>query len=262
MTSKIQNAINKYSLGRTATISQPVLPLMHSTTCENAENILENNLLSATHCGVFGTDLLYFFYGKPAYRVSSKISDPSTSYTLAPCCFILNPEKIKPKHIFPFDTGAFAKNWYDEITKMRTKMDEYELSNCIDDIPQFVCMFYKNNQNYLTGRVSVAPDVATTIAVQALIDLLGSSGFLKFDDRARTIEISTGEDIELSEVMEAIIVHSPFTRNEAFEKFTKIHPGIKVLSYIPHYPSPYANYNEAIFQKAFSYLASRGLFNE
>ena len=75
MTSKIQNAINKYSLGRTATISQPVLPLMHSTTCENAENILENNLLSATHCGVFGTDLLYFFYGKPAYRVSSKISD-------------------------------------------------------------------------------------------------------------------------------------------------------------------------------------------
>lgn len=258
MISKIQKAINRHS-GKIAVVDQPVLPLMHSTTCENTENILENNLLSVTPCDVFGTKLLYFFYGKPAYRVSAKISDSSTSYTLAPCCFIVKPDKIKPEHIYPFDTGAFAADRYDEITKMRTEMCEYELSARIDDIPQFVCMFYENNQKYLEGRVSVAHGVETTIAVRALTDLLGSSGFLKYDDRARTIEISTTENLALSDVIEAIVVPIPFTRNEVFNEFIKMHSSIKVLTYMPHYPNPVSSYNEAIFQIVFSYLASRGL---
>lgn len=260
MISKIQRAINKHC-GKVAVVDQPILPLMHSTTCEKTENILENNLLSVTPCEVFGQNLLYFFYGKPAYRVSSKISDSSTSYTLAPCCFIINPGKIKPEHIYPFDTGAFAADRYDEITKMRTEMGEYELSDHIDDIPQFVCMFYANNQNYLEGTVSVANGVETTIAVRALTDLLGSSGFLKYDDRARTIEISTAENVELSDVIEAIVIPVPFKRNDAFTEFIKKYPGVKVLTYMPHYPNPVANYNEAVFQIVFSYLASRGLCN-
>lgn len=86
--------------------------------------------------------------------MSSRLSDSSTSYTLAPCCFIINPDKIKSTHIYPFDTGAFATDRYGEITKMRTEMSEYELSDRIDDIPQFVCMFYENNQKYLEGTVT------------------------------------------------------------------------------------------------------------
>lgn len=235
---------------------------MHSTSCENAESILENNMLSTSYCKVFDTNLLYFFYGKPAYRVSAKYSDSSSSYILAPCCFIINPTTIKPLHIFPFDTGAFAGDRYDEITKLQTQMSAYELSNCINDIPKFICMFYENNANYMEGIDSIAPEYITTIAAQALTNLFRSSGFLKYDDRARTVEVSTSENIRISDVVEAIIVPKPFLRNKAFVEFINTHKEIKVLKYTPHYPNPVANYNEAIFQTVFSYLASRGLYDE
>lgn len=262
MSSTIQETISEFFDTKSVVDTPPVLPLMHSTTCENTESILVNNLLETTYCKVFKENLLYFFYGKPAYRVSSQIPESSTSYILAPCCFVVDYKKIKSARIFPFDTGAFATERYDEITKLRTGMCEYELSNRIEDIPQFICMFYENNNNYIEGNVSLARNKATTIASQALIDFLSSSGLLKYDDRARSVEISTGDNLELSDSVEAIVVPKPFKRNKVFERFVRAHPKIDVITYNPHYPNPVGNYNEAIFQKVYSYLASRRLCDE
>jgi hypothetical protein len=56
-------------------------------------------------------DIMYFFYGRPAYRFTEETA--TRIEAACPYCFIFDSNTIsKAKTIFPFDSGAYAKRLY------------------------------------------------------------------------------------------------------------------------------------------------------
>lgn len=89
-----------------------ILPLVHNTTGLNFRNIIDNDELSTKNCSVFKKDLLYLFYGRPAFKVSqgSPINNDST---VKPVCFLIKADAIKSfECIYPFDSGAYMGGYY------------------------------------------------------------------------------------------------------------------------------------------------------
>jgi hypothetical protein len=89
----------------------PPMPLTHITKALTAADIAKSGYVDLVNCDVFEKPLAYFFYGRPAYRVSG---DGAIKIEAAcPCCFIFNAKLIdKAEAIFAFDTGAFDKRLY------------------------------------------------------------------------------------------------------------------------------------------------------
>jgi hypothetical protein len=82
----------------------PLMPLTHITKGVGAADIIKAGAVNPEHCSVFGEPLAYFFYGRPAYRVSG---DGAVKIEAAcPFCFVFNAAMIdQAKAIFAFDTG-------------------------------------------------------------------------------------------------------------------------------------------------------------
>src|SRR5215217_5621888 len=83
-----------------------LMPLTHITKGIGAEDIIRSGSVSPTHCDVFDEPLAYFFYGRPAYRVTG---DGAIRVEAAcPYCFIFSSALIETAtDIYAFDTGPF-----------------------------------------------------------------------------------------------------------------------------------------------------------
>src|ERR1700741_1837602 len=81
------------------------LPLVHTTEYFRLASIQSNHTLQTTDCKVFGKPILYFFYGRPAYRDCSHTT-PVRDVGFCPVCFVFGPATIckKAHKMFPFDT--------------------------------------------------------------------------------------------------------------------------------------------------------------
>lgn len=234
-----------------------LLPSMHSTTCHSAESIFRHGSISTTPCPVFNENLAYFFYGKPLFKVSPSYNAATTNYMFGPVCFIVDTAKLKAKRIFPFDSGAFDKGMYAKILPNHAKKDDYQLSSNVNLIPRYVELFFGDNDLYQEGKSFPHSDVETSIITYSLALLLGASGVMDFDGRSRTIEISTDDEVSLSDCVDAIIIPAPFFRNSAFNTFHKNHPNIKVISYHVHFPENPCALNEAVYQRAADYISKQ-----
>src|SRR6266478_2411608 len=104
----------------------PLMPLTHITKGIGAEDIITAGQISPADCAVFGEPLAYFFYGRPAYRVSG---DGAVKIEAAcPFCFVFNASLIdKAKAIFAFDTGAFSKRLYNHILVEEMDVEDFSL---------------------------------------------------------------------------------------------------------------------------------------
>lgn len=250
--SDLQNFIDKHGKG-----GLPLLPSMHSTACYNVENILRQGSISPTPCPVFHENLAYFFYGKPLYKVSASYDAATTSYLHGPVCFIVDSIKLKAKRIFPFDSGAFDKGMYEKFLPGSAKKDEYELSSDISLVPRYIELFFGNNNAYRQGQSFPHPDVETSTVAYSLAGLLGAAGAMDFDGRSRTVEISSGNEVSLSDCVNAIIIPAPFCRNSVFQTFCVNHPKIEIISYHVHFPENPCALNEAVHQRAADYISKR-----
>lgn len=252
--SKIQELIDRQE---TETKLPLLLPSMHSTDCIVGEKVLDANELTVMKCPVFNEPLLYFFYGKPVYKVSAKHKIPRTDYLLSPCCFLLDSKKITAKYIYPFDTGAYKSGIYGDTIPSEMDIDSFQLKPDPTEIPEFIRTFFENNSNYLQGISTISDDQLNNAVTISLGSILRSQGVLPFDDRAKTVEIISACNVKLSEAAMAIIAPMPFLRNESFQCFTKAHPEIDVLTYFTHYPTDPYSHNEVIYQKAIEYLTQK-----
>jgi hypothetical protein len=82
------------------------LPLVHSTNAYCFADVVSDDFIRPEFCDHFQQNIVYLFYGRPAYRSeNAEFTDLSFSW---PIVFVFDPEKIKDiKAVFPFDTGAF-----------------------------------------------------------------------------------------------------------------------------------------------------------
>jgi hypothetical protein len=180
------------------------MPLVHSTSFQNFTDIIQSHVLSPTPCSVFtGEDLLYLFYGRPAYRVSDTVTSRGQLRHF-PVCFILEPESLSvSKRIYPFDSGAFSAGLFNQFLK-GFALNKFEVGNFSEGPQRFVSAFYGNNKNYYYGEVDSSIKVSPLqIEVNGYIDMLKDTAVTfagqsaPSDDRRQTIEIQSDSQVGL-----------------------------------------------------------------
>lgn len=196
-----------------------LLPVFHNCEVMDLKRILKDDKLKAVFCKTFGKDSLYFYYGKPSYPIYDKASLIRTDDYYAPCCFIINTEKINQINIYPFDTGAFKSGLYNSFMHRSMQIEDFHLGNNIKDAQNYISVVFGTNDKYLSGDINFLPTEEEI--VQSLEKMISSNGSLPFDERCYTIEIVKDESLNLSEVLEGIILPQAQAEREHFKNYIK-----------------------------------------
>ena len=120
-----------------------VLAWCHTTHAYRFRSMVECGECRLQLCPVFAEDLLYFFYGRPAYRVTE---EPMSKSSALPVVLLFDPQIVDSgKRLFPFDTGAFHANRLDNWMDPEMKLPHFEMECGSDAVLRFVAALYESN---------------------------------------------------------------------------------------------------------------------
>lgn len=252
------------------------LPLFHSCSGVLAQKILRGNELKATPCKVFKKDLLYMYYGKPAYPVSEKVvggPNKTNSYK-CPVCFIIDIDKVKSFEAFPFDSGAFMNDLYNAFSIIPDEDElkrEYALGADKDKINSYISTFFTDNTHYLDGEAAVhisgsyinsesvgqikKSEIEPSLV--KLIEMLNCLGDFDIDERSRTVEVISDTSINVLDAVEAVIMPNNLVDDKYVNQFFSKNKNIKCITYCFRPLTRPDRYYEAVFQKAMDYLQEK-----
>ena len=179
----------------------------HTTDGYALRKIIQSGSFIPKPCRVFKEDLLYFFYGRPGYRVGDDSSLQISSR--APVVVMLANELIlNGKRLFPFDTGAFKAKRYSQWMHKSMELKDFELE-CPGDAPQrFVAAFFGSNRDYLRVKPR-APHLPYSgeFEVESIVTLLTDRRGSEADDRRTVVELQSGSPVHLKPpIVRALIV--------------------------------------------------------
>ncbi len=171
--------------------AKPVLPLFHTCDLEGFTGILELRSIKTAKCEVFKKELVYFFYGRPSYRIKGA-GMPTANSAYDPICFILDFEKTGvPGHIYPFDTGAFAAGIFKEFMHHKWQKETFALTPDLNTPGKVVTGFYEGrNEDYYFGKAGNKEIEPLKTQVKGYHGLLTASGDTKFDNRGSSVEVA------------------------------------------------------------------------
>ena len=195
------------------------LPLVHITKAEYLDSIIHNSSLIPSKCKVFDEDLLYLFYGRPAYRVSAGAL-PSTEPAFCPVSFVLKPRSINSllARIYPFDTGAAKSGMFLPHIKPEC-LASYKLSPFINTARRLVKHFFGSNSSYYSGfaRQGLRFRARDKIA-SSYYNLISERGKRSYDDRRSAIELQVNKPIGLNESLITVILPVSYLQKPGVRK--------------------------------------------
>lgn len=250
--SAVSNYVSQQSVSVSATEQ---LPLMHSCECYNSRSIIRSGQLEARMCKVLKKDLLYFFYGKPSYPVGEKVKGNRTDIEYCPVCFIVPMNRVTIYKAYPFDTGAFDANKYDDFTHRSMTLDDFELTNSCDGVQQYVKVFFGDNEHYIHGN-AILHEMHDDPCVDALTRILNATGAFEIDERSHTVEIITRKNVSVKDSVECVIMPENLLRDASIREFLDQN-GIKHMEYTVRRLTAPSRYNEVVFEKAMEYIRMR-----
>jgi hypothetical protein len=203
------------------------LPLVHTTRCEILPHILKSDeLRSVTECDVFHEHLLYFFYGRPAYRHTLG-GEPSGNLDLCPVCFVFKPHTIgsAAKRVFACDSGAI-QNGYFVNHLFPADRDDMELDTTIKSACKLVPLVFGDNKRYYAGEALDARPPAFPPGTPAarFHDLLIDTTAGLSDDRRSAIEVQLNSPLPLDHHLLYVILpkeklNEPGTREVILQRW-------------------------------------------
>jgi len=163
--------------------------------------------------------LLYFFYGRPSYRVHPQVSNTRIS-TFAPVCFVFKKNFPWPgERLHPFDTGAFIDGRM--VTSMHPsfKLGDFELTPVPESAQALVSAFYESNENYIDCEPSNNIDAAELARrrlqrVETYHNLINFAPNDHNDERIHSIELQTSDNVPLKGHLLALVVPGRFFDDE------------------------------------------------
>ena len=167
--------------------------------------------------------LVYFFYGRPSYRVNPDIKDTRVS-SFAPICFVFKREfDCQIKRIHPFDTGAFDAGRLSGFVHSTMAMSDYQLSPEILSAQCVVNAFYGNNSRYVDCLPSGAIEIEKIVKdrlffVESYYFLIRYTPNVDSDERAHSIELQTDEVVYLKDNVLAVVVPDRFFDGERIKE--------------------------------------------
>jgi hypothetical protein len=140
---------------------------------------------------------------------------------------LFDEELIKAgKRLYPFDTGAFITNRYENWIHPKMKLTDFELKCTMEAPRKHVAAFFGTNQNYLKTRTKKEMKAHSgEFEVQALIDLFQEHAPKvkreeRIDDRRMVIELQVDSGIEINaHPLLAVIYPDELEQASWFKKF-------------------------------------------
>ena len=193
------------------------LPLVHATQCKHLNSIATSHLLAPKRCPVFKESLLYFFYGRPAYRDTDHHT-PARAIPFYPLCFIFRPETVSKsaKRVFPFDSGAAVKSYYEPAVAASDALLRYAVAPTITSARQIIGAFFETPEDYV--RANPKPRLTTTKTdkdARQYHKLINGGGHPDCDDRYSATEFSSEKPAKLRGDLMAVVLPLTFFRDEA-----------------------------------------------
>ncbi|AUR01317.1 hypothetical protein [Phaeobacter inhibens] len=207
-----------------------MLPLVHTTPCDTFLDVIDAGELTPSYCEHFKRDLLYLFFGRPAYRVQESATHNLTFNW--PFVFLIDPNKLTDIHrIYPFDTGAFFLGIYSRFFSKRAKEADFRLPGDLAYAEKVASIFYGGPKGYFNARSGICPNIGLTdFEAQGIHELSKLPPFASFgsneikrDERSTAIEIQIANSLDLRDVVVKILVPEPFITDEVFLSAVKKH---------------------------------------
>lgn len=189
--------------------AKPTLPLVHTTDVYGLVNALEDGLLAPPRpCNIFvGEPLLYFFYGRPSYRVNSDEAPTSLDHYL-PVCVLFRSASIHPiKRLFPFDSGGFHNDLYADAFHRNMELADFGLEPDPKTPGRLISLFFGSVESYLRAQplssVNLDPSELEAISYHALITQRLSNSA---DNRVSGIEVQLEGSVTLGGNVDAVVL--------------------------------------------------------
>jgi hypothetical protein len=226
------------------------LPLTHIAKGITARDIISSGRLEPSRCDVLDAELIYCFYGRPAYRVGG--DGAVKQEALCPYCFIFSPDLIKrAREIHAFDTGAHGKRLFSHILADEFSVSDFSLGRESKRADRLIGATFGSRSAYFDGDVSEVGDPESISApwefqTRAYLSLITSPGRNEPDDRVYSIEVNFADPISLEGALLAVVV--PHTMWGAKENAPWLEglaqTGVQICTY-PYFPGRGAEYYQA-----------------
>ena len=182
------------------------LPLVHSSRCEWASSLAGTPELQPRRCSVYGEDLLYLFYGRPAYRIKDR---GFHEIAYCPICFILklNRYSLSHKRVLPIDSGGVTDGRFSPHIDS-VQRDSLELDASVDSAQKLVEVVYKDNRSYLKGVCQPLTEFADASddLVKQYVNMLHDVEVSRADDRRSAVEFQTTTRVSLQNDLQAVVL--------------------------------------------------------
>lgn len=188
-----------------ATLPDP-LPLVHTSRCEWASSMIAAPELQPRRCPIYDEDLLYLFYGRPAYRIRER---GRHEINYCPICFILklNRTSLALNRVMPLDSGGASEGRFSPHIEPHEK-GLLELDPSVESARKLVDVFYKDNRSYLVGQcqplsdfVGASPDI-----VKQYVNMLHDVEVSRADDRRSAVELQATTKVSLVNDLQAVVL--------------------------------------------------------
>ena len=251
--------------------ASPVLPIVHTTDGYCFREILNNSELQPKRCDVFKhDDLIYLFYGRPAYRSGAGVKSTSLSM-FYPVCFLLDPHCFeKVKRVFPFDSGAFSNNLFEDFLHRDMTLDNFLVDpNPLSpgEIPspetpaRIVSTFYESNKEYYRGVVKDSIDLTPLdFEAEAYYEWIKTKRQTSYDDRGSSIEIQLDFPISLSkDTVKAVVLPTILLDDDHVKNVILTEWEAEPLDYSTYHASP-STFTIAVLREVDQYLQTENLY--
>lgn len=201
-----------------APVSSVALPLTHVTDGYSFRDIMAGEALVPSPCGIFGGNLLYLFYGRPAYRTTTEMeSNGSDAYW--PVCFVMKSDAALPARIYPFDSGAFHHRRFNGFMYHRMIKEDFELEAHPDTPGKLVTLFWQDERAYFNADgVSAFVPGTFDFEAKAYRELIRDFGRAPYDERNSAIEIQVEAPIDLRGNTIAVVLPYEFATPDMISK--------------------------------------------
>lgn len=204
--------------------------LTHCTSGGTCIDILAELVIKPKRCEVYDADLLYLFYGRPAFKPLAGLP-PSSLTETAPVCLVLDPAVIADAvRIMPFDSGGFAR--YGAQIGPELKLGDFELEPKADTPLKLVAAFYETTRRYYeqAHREDLAIPISEREAA-AYRRLIADGSIADDDDRRGTIEIQLAGPLSLPGALRALIAPAVLLDDPAVQAALAACPDAAPLDY-------------------------------
>ena len=244
----------------------PTAKALHLTHCAGmnaAISIVERMAIERNHCSVYGEDLLYLFYGRPAYK-PVEVEEAGDMPELLPVCFVLDPSLLASAvRVVPFDSGGFARYRRHLGPQQRREHFEITREDAAAKAPaRVVSAFYRTNRRYFDQRPHRGVDEfpASRPAARAYARLIADRSLDDDDDRRGTIEVQLDRDVPLAEALRAIVAPPLMFEDPVVAAALEACPKVALVSYPTYGRHRPQDYSLLVYDRVDTFLTSQEAF--